>query len=356
MADQLNGASNAVCFTLWFKTHTNHRYAQLFNRLDPLVRFYKVPLSRHRFLRGMQYRLWQAFSRRIIYPGVLGYLGRSYQTLLSIDCNQIPAWPRHDSVVVDIDDPVFSPAEITLLNLPQVKKIIVTTEKAKTIFERLGVTRPICVIPQGVSVEQIDIDKVQEIGKRFKGERDVVIGYHAPTLTLSRDGRSRTRGDQDDLDFLFAALEKARGVDPRIKLWLFGQTSETVKQYAAEADWIKLFGYIPFTEILNYIANLDIGVYPRTWTPPPGRSSVKISQFMGCGVPIVSTDVDEAFLIEEIGCGIVCDSQESFVKALIQLVRSPQQRAELGKSGKCYAMANLSWSRLLERYQTEVRG
>ena len=49
MADQLNGASNAVCFTLWFKTHTNHRYAQLFNRLDPLVRFYKVPLSRHGF-------------------------------------------------------------------------------------------------------------------------------------------------------------------------------------------------------------------------------------------------------------------------------------------------------------------
>ena len=45
-----------------------------------------------------------------------------------------------------------------------------------------------------------------------------------------------------------------------------------------------------------------------------------------------------------------------FVKALIQLVRSPQQRAELGRSGKCYAMANLSWSRLLERYQTQVHG
>ena len=42
----------------------------------------------------------------------------------------------------------------------------------------------------------------------------------------------------------------------------------------------------------------------------PSRSSVEISQFMGCGVPIVSTSVDEAFLIEKVGCGIVCDSQE----------------------------------------------
>ena len=234
--------------------------------------------------------------------------------------------------------------------------ILANCEKSKAIFEELGVKRPICVIPQGVSLEQIDINKVEEIRKRFKDERDVVIGYPSPTLTLACDGPRRSRGDQDDLDFLFAALEKAREVDPRIKLWLFGQTSKTVKQYAAKAGWIKLFGYIPFTDILNYISNLDIGVYPRTWTPPPGRSSVKISQFMGCGVPIVSTDVDEAFLIEEIGCGIVCNSQESFVKALIQLVRSPQQRAELGRSGKCYAMANLSWSRLLERYQTEVRG
>jgi len=48
--------------------------------------------------------------------------------------------------------------------------------------------------------------------------------------------------------------------------------------------------------------------------------------------------------------------KRGFVEALIQLARSPQQRAELGRSGKCYAMANLSWSRLLERYQTQVRG
>ena len=347
-----------VCFTLWFSTHTNHRYADLFPRLDALVRFYKVILSRHRVLRALQYRLWRALSRKLLYPGVFRYLGQRYETLFTVDYHQIPAWPRRESVVVDIDDPVFSPTEVQLLNLPQVKTIIVTTAKAKTMFEHLGVVRPICVIPQGVSMEQIDPYKIEEIRTRFKGEHDVVTGYHAPTLTLSCDGPSRARGDQDDLDFLFAALEKAREVEPRIKLWLFGEPSEAVKQYAAQggAGWIKLFGYLRLTELLNYISNLDIGVYPRTWSPPPGRFSIKIAQFMACGVPVVSTSVDEAFIIEESRCGSVCDSQESFIKALIELARSPERRTELGKAGQRYAMTNLNWAKLMQHYEQMFRG
>jgi len=347
----------AVCFTLWFSTHNNHRYADLFPRLDALVRFYKLILSRHRVLRAFQYRLWHALSRKLLYPGVFRYLGQRYETLFTVDCDQIPAWPRRESVIVDIDDPVFSPTEVQLLNLPQVKTIVVTTAKAKTMFEQLGVARPICVIPQGVSMEQFDPYKIQEIRAQFKGERDVVTGYHAPTLTLSCDGPSRARGDQDDLDFLFAALEKAREVDPRIKLWLFGEPSEAVKQYAAEggAGWIKLFGYLRLADLLNYISNLDIGVYPRTWSPPPGRFSIKIAQFMACGVPVVSTRADEAFIVQEAQCGIVCASQEYFSKALVELALAPERRTELGKAGQRYAMTNLNWAKLMQRYEQMFR-
>jgi glycosyltransferase involved in cell wall biosynthesis len=347
------GNHKAVCFTLWFSTHNNPRYADLFPRLDPLVRFYKVTLSRRRVLRGLQYRLWQAFSDKLIYPGVLRYLGQRYGTLFTVDCHQIAAWPRHESVVIDIDDPVFSQTEVQLLNLPQVKAVIVTTEKAKMMFEQSGVARPIWVIPQGVSMEQIDPYKIQKIRTQFKGDRDVVIGYHAPTLTLSSDGPSRARGDQDDLDFLFAALEKAREAEPRIKLWLFGEPSESVKKYAGEgrAAWVKLFGYLPLSDLLNYISNFDIGVYPRTWSPPPGRFSVKIAQFMACGVPVVSTGMDEAFIIDEAQCGIVCASQEHFSQVLLDLVLTPERRTELGKSGQAYATTNLNWSKLIRRYE-----
>jgi len=357
MNDKFTVLHKAVCFTLWFSTHNNPRYADLFPRLDPLVQFYKVTLNRHRVLRGLQYRVWNVLSRKFLYPSVLRYLGKRYETLFTVDCHQIPAWPRHESVVVDIDDPVFSPTEVQLLNLPQVKAVIVTTEKAKMMFEQLGVARPICVIPQGVSMEHIDPYKIWKIRTQFKENRDVVIGYHAPTLTLSSDGPSRARGDQDDLDFLLAALDKAREVEPRIKLWLFGEPSESVKKYAAEgrAAWVKLFGYLPLSDLLNYISNFDIGVYPRTWSPPPGRFSVKIAQFMACGVPIVSTTVDEAFIVREAQCGIVCPSQEYFNKALVELALAPEKRTELGKSGQAYAKMNLDWSKLVRRYEQTFR-
>jgi glycosyltransferase involved in cell wall biosynthesis len=352
------GNHKAVCFTLWFSTHNNPRYADLFPRLDPLVRFYKVIFSRHRILRGLQYRAWNALSRKFIYPGVLRYLGQRYENLFTVDCCQIPAWPRHDSVVVDIDDPVFSPTEAQLLNLPQVKAVIVTTEKAKTIFQQLGVARPIWVIPQGVSMEQSDPNRIQKIRTQFKGDRDVVVGYHAPTLTLSSDGPRRAREGQDDLDFLFAAAEKAREVEPRIKVWLLGQPSESVKKYAADGRtaWIKLFGYLPLSDLLNYIPNFDIGVYPRTWSPPPGRFSVKIAQFMASATPVVSCDLDESFILNEAGCGVVCDSQDDFSQALVGLARSAERRAQLGNAGRMYAQAKLDWSVLIPIYKDILNG
>jgi glycosyltransferase involved in cell wall biosynthesis len=350
------GTNKIVCFTLWFAAHNNIRHATLFCRLEPVVRFYKVILSRHRLLRVMQYRLWQALGQNFIYPGVLYYLRQRYETLFATDYKQIQAWPKDRSVVVDLDDPFFSPAEVRLLNLPQVKAVIVTTEKAKMTFEQLGVTRPIFVIPQGVAMEQIDPCKIDEIRKQFREDGNLVIGYHAPTLTLSADGPTRAREGQDDLDFLFGALENARKVDPRMRLWLFGTPSESVKKYAAEESWIKLFGYIPLPDLLSYISNVDIGVYPRTWMQAPGRFSVKLAQFMACGVPVVSTDLDESFILKEASSGIICKSPEDFSVALMELAQSAQKRDTLGRAGRNYARAKLDWLVLIPIYMQILNG
>jgi glycosyltransferase involved in cell wall biosynthesis len=260
-------------------------------------------------------------------------------------------WPSHKSVVVDIDDPVFTPAEVYALNMPQVKAIVVTTEKAKQIFRDLGVNRPIHVVPQGVSIGHTDRRKIQEIRRQFKGDGDMVVGYHAPTLTLSCDGPRRMRNGVDDLDLLFNAVEAARRAEPQIKLWLLGETSQSVKKFGAGKPWIKLFGYVPFSDVLNYVSNFDIAVYPRTYTLPPGRFSVKISQYMACGIPIISTNVDESFIVKEVSCGIVCNSQGEFCEALINSARSPEMRSELGKFGRMHAEANLDWSLLVRRYE-----
>lgn len=323
-----------------------------------MVDFCKVTLSRQRVIRGVQFRVWNLFSRRLIYPAAIKYLARKYETLFTVSCDQIAAWPKEQSVVVDIDDPVFSPAEVEALNLPQVKAVVVTTEKAKSIFEQMGVVRPIHVVPQGVPVGKTEPQKVAAIRREFKNENDVILGYHAPTLTMAADGSNRRRSDQDDLDFLFRAFDDARKSESRLKLWLFGVPSEALKEHVARGHQssVKLFGYVPFSEMLNYLANVDIGVYPRTWTPPPGRFSVKIAQFMACGIPVVSTHLDESFVLLDARCGVVCKSQEDFTEAVVELSRSAERRAELGNAGRSYAQEKLDWSVLIPAYKNILAG
>lgn len=344
---------NAVCFTLWFPEHTNMRYADLFPRLSSVVDVRKVTLSRRRIARGLQFRAWNLVSRQLIYPAAMKYLARQYRTLFAVSYDQIVSWPNDRSVVVDLDDPLFSSAEVAAVNLPQVKAIVVTTEKAKAIFQSLGVIRPIHVIPQGVPVGQTDAEKVRAIRREHKNEGDVIVGYHAPALTMAADGSDRRRGDQDDLDFLFATLDDARKSEPRLQLWLFGVPSEALKGHVSQGreSWVRLFGYVPFSEMLNYLANVDIGVYPRTWNPPPARFSVKIAQFMASGIPVVARDLDESSVVAEANCGIVCKSQEEFTEAMVDLARDDQKRTSLGQSGRSYAATKLDWSVLVPKYK-----
>lgn len=347
----------AVCLTMWFPQHNNPRYAALFPRLSRVVCFRKFHLSERRLIRAVQYRLWNSLSRVLIYPALSQYLARKYETLYTVTTEQIRTWPRQRSVVVDLDDPMFTKAEVSALNLPQVKALIVTTNKAKKLFQEMGVTAPIHVIPQGVAVGQIDPRKRREIRARFKSADDVVVGFHAPSLTLAADGAQRARGNQDDLDFLFQALERARQVEPRLKLWLFGNPSESVKAHVQKgrSHWVKLFGYVELSEMLTYLADLDIGVYPRTWSPPPGRFSVKIAQFMACGVPVVSTQLDEGLILQEARSGLLCRSLEEFADTLVELARAPEKRSRLGLSGKRYAEQKLEWSVLMPAYLELLR-
>jgi glycosyltransferase involved in cell wall biosynthesis len=80
-------------------------------------------------------------------------------------------------------------------------------------------------------------------------------------------------------------------------------------------------------------------------------ANVKLAQFMACGVPVVSTDLDESFIVRETGCGIVCKSQEDFAQALVGLAQSAEKRAELGNAGRIYAKTHLDWSVLMPIYK-----
>lgn len=341
-----------VCFNLMFPDHHNVRTLQIRARLSDSVRFYQATLSRRRLIRAVQYRVWCLLKRALIYPVLLRSLSRRYERLLTFDPLQASAWSKPDSVIVDTDDPMFTEDEIRALNQPQVRAVIVTTEQAKTAFRDLGVHKSVHVVPQGMDFDLLDPAKIRSLGHSYRQGGDVVAGYLAPSLTLSEDGPRRWRRGQDDLDFLFAAFEKAREREPGLKLWLIGRASDSVRKYASGKSWLRVFGYVPFAETYNYLANLDIGLYPRTQALPI-RFPFKIGQYMACGVAVVSTE--SYFVREEPYCGIYADSEEAFSNAVVDLARFPEKRAAFASAGKRYAESHLHWSRLIRRYEEILR-
>lgn len=337
---------------LWFPEHHNVRTQQLREKLSGRVRFHLATLSRRRLIRAVQYRIWRLLKRVLIYPVLVRFLSRRYELLLTFDLSQVPSWPRPNSVFVDTDDPLFTKAEISLLETPQVRAVIVTTEQAKAAFRELRVTKPIHVIPQGMDFDLLDPSQQHLLRKRHRNEDEVVAGYIAPSLTLAREGPRRWRAGQDDLDFLFGSFEKARAREPRLTLWLIGRASGAVRGYARGRSWIRLFGYIPFAETYNYVANLDIGLYPRI-RPLPIRFPFKIGQYMACGVAVVSTE--SYFVLEEPFCGMYAREEEEFSNALVELARSPEKRAAFARAGRRYAEAHLCWSSVIRDYEKVIR-
>jgi len=346
-------AQRAACFTFWFHDHNNVRYASLFPRLTPLVRFYTATFSRRRVLRAVQFRLWRAADRRLIYPAAAWTLRRRHRVLFTVDARQIPFWAG--DVIADVDDPMFDPDEIHRLTLPQVRAIVVTSETAKFEFRRLGVDTPIHVIPQGVSVD-VDPLRREDIRRRFRTDGDIVVGYLAPTLTLLEDGPRRFRDGLDDLDFLLSAVEEARKTEPRLRLWLLGRPSSSVTRAVRDRHWVTLFDFVPLTDVFSHMANFDIGVYPRAQILPRGRYSVKLAQYMACGLPVVTTAVSEALVVRDAQNGIVCESRAAFSRALVSLARSDDMRARLGAAGRLYARTRLDWAHLVAQYEAIIGG
>ena len=124
-----------VCLTLWFPEHNNVRYEQLLPRLEGSVQVYKLTLSRLRIVRAVQFRAWQRFKKSLIYPVIFRFLARKYAFLLALDTDQVAAWPRANSIIVDTDDPMFSPVEVKQLAGRQVQSIVVTTDQVRQAFQ-----------------------------------------------------------------------------------------------------------------------------------------------------------------------------------------------------------------------------
>lgn len=74
---------------------------------------------------------------------------------------------------------------------------------------------------------------------------------------------------------------------------------------------------------------------------------------MACGVPVVSTDVSESFLVQESGAGLISSGVQDFAGNIVRFAKDATLRERLGQKGREFAKP-FDWDVLAERYQREV--
>jgi len=329
---------------LWFRSHNNPRYAELLPRLDRLDRVL-IMVSGRRPVRAAQYRALHAV--RPLRNRLLLRLGsRGYRYLLTADYRQIPFFGG--TVVADVDDPVFTPAEVAALGRANLAAYVVTDERAARRFEELGVSRPWHVVPQGVSLASLAETQKREVA-RLRRDGDFVVGYMAAYLRAAGDpGGDNALYNVDHLLDLWPAIV---GRVPRARLWLLGEASPRVRARVTGRDDVVLFGRVPKEEVLAHAANFDVALYPRT--EDQGIRAAKVAEYMGAGAPIVSYEYEVTQDVRAAAAGVLVRTPGEFVEAVAALADHPARRAELAAASYA-AGRRLDWDVLARRYADEI--
>jgi glycosyltransferase involved in cell wall biosynthesis len=298
------------------------RAAELCRRCDYVK---AVPLfHRNRLVRGLE--------RRFLLPYFVRKLSQRHPFMW---CNGVALIPYFSGdIVVDLDDPHITPEETALLNDPRVRAVVVTTDMMREALKIQGLEKEIVVIPSGVDIKSIE-NPIRRVER--PPEKDVkIIGYVSKRIK------------SEEIDTLVRILDDASQAGLKVQLWLVGNTND----HRLSRQDIRFFGYIlDHRDIFNIIRCFDLSLYIRH-DDYGGRFSIKLIESFACGVPVVSVESSEAFLITESGAGLICPRHD-LSPAVLALLKDSPRRNNMAERGRCFA-ADYDWDRIARVYREKV--
>ncbi|MFI2369175.1 glycosyltransferase family 4 protein [Streptomyces sp. NPDC018833] len=324
---------------IWF-SGANARYESLLPNLSR-VDNYLLRCADTRLLRGIQFRLLHATSP--LYGRYLfGRAARTYRHGFITNVRHIRH--AHFPVVVDMDDPFFTAEEVSLLRSPQVAAIVVTNEPAAEHYRELGVQTALRVIGQGVTPTPLDSSLVQQVRRR-RAPGELTVGYVAAWHMTGEEAGPNAAYDTDHLiDEIWPAVRTAC---PQARLWLVGNIGAALRRKLHSRGDIELVGRVPQTHVASYLAEVDVAVYPRRIQHR--RAAVKLSEYIGAGVPVVGYRSVPTELVSCTGAGIVADTREEFVRSLVRVLCDTDLRTRLAENAVA-AAPDVDWRVLAQRY------
>ncbi|RLB05257.1 MAG: hypothetical protein DRG59_09265 [Deltaproteobacteria bacterium] len=201
--------------------------------------------------------------------------------------------------------------------------ITTVTKRAKQELIRLGVSKEIIYIPNGVDLETFD-------PKRYyvkKDDEEFVVGYIS--------GMDRGKG----LKYLLLAIKKLIKDIKNLKLIVVGDGNRKNKDYFLTLinqlglnHYINLVGEIKHEDIPKYLLNFDIFVLPSTLSE---GLPLAVIEAMAMETPVVTTNVGGvAEAVGNAGILIPPRNHEELARALLMLYEDEGLREEMSKRGR----------------------
>ncbi|MFD1931659.1 glycosyltransferase [Nonomuraea mangrovi] len=130
-----------------------------------------------------------------------------------------------------------------------------------------------------------------------------------------------------------------------IRLDLIGAADREVRPVLRDAQRVGLldwFGYVPNRHALRMAEGALAGLC--LWREPSARPPTKVLDYMGRGVPVVTTPVAAA-VVRQAGCGSVVPygDVDAALEAVLDLKEDPARRAKLGAAGNALARLHHHW-------------
>jgi glycosyltransferase involved in cell wall biosynthesis len=137
--------------------------------------------------------------------------------------------------------------------------------------------------------------------------------------------------------------------EPRAYLLMSGRRFDLVERRAADVgagDRVRHVGVVPYGELGSVIACADVMVVPYTSLPHnEARFPNRVGDYLAAGRPVATNPTgDLGRIVAREGFGIVApQSPDAFARAILELLRRPDLREQMGRRARSLAETTFSW-------------
>jgi glycosyltransferase involved in cell wall biosynthesis len=249
---------------------------------------------------------------------------------------------KYCNEILNFDDPEYNNIEIKeILNWEKclnskgfTSKIVCTTNYTKKYLINNGSMSRITIIPQGHSSDST-LEKV--LNKR----NDLIrLVYASPYIDIEGD-LHQNHVNWNASNLIDIIWEKLKTYD-NLQLHLIGKVGDNAKRKLLNSN-VVLHGLVPISKCSEILRTCDIALYPRTYDNK--RQAQKVIEYIGAGLPTVGFNTLDCKILEEVRAGILVNSTDDFVKAVLELSQNIDLLNEL--KNNCYEMSQrFDWSNL----------